>query len=52
MEHIEQIAKIGPKNISFVDLVRGEIPRKNGQSIVIDKKILKSLKFIKEYESV
>ncbi len=52
MEHIEQIAHIGPQNISFIDLVRGEIPRKNGQNIVIDNKLLKSLKFVKEYESV
>jgi len=52
MEHIEQIAHIGPQNISFIDLIRGEIPRRNGQNIVIDKKLLKSLKFIKEYESV
>lgn len=52
MEHIEQIAHIGPQNISFMDLVRGEIPRKNGQNIVIDKNLLKSLKFVKEYESV
>lgn len=52
MEHIEQIAKIGPQNISYIDLIRGEIPRKNGQNIVIDKNLLKSLKFVKEYESV
>ena len=52
MEHIEQIAHIGPQNISYIDLIRGEIPRKNGQNIVIDKKLLKSLKYVKEYESV
>ena len=52
MEHIEQIAHIGPQNVSFIDLIRGEIPRKNGQNIVIDKKLLKSLKYVKEYESV
>jgi len=52
MEHIEQIAKIGPQNISYIDLIRGEIPRKNGQNIVIDNNLLKSLKFVKEYESV
>jgi len=52
MEHIEQIAKIGPQNISYIDLIRGEIPRKNGQNIVIDKNLLKSLKYVKEYESV
>ena len=52
MEHIEQIARIGPENISFIDLIRGEIPRRNGQNIVIDKKLLSSLKYVKEYESV
>lgn len=52
MEHIEQIAHIGPQNISYIDLIRGEIPRKNGQNILIDKKLLKSLKYVKEYESV
>ena len=51
MEHIEQIAKIGPQNISYIDLIRGEIPRKNGQNIVIDSNLLKSLKYVKEYES-
>jgi len=52
MEHIEQIAHIGPQNISYIDLIRGEITRKNGQNIVIDKNLLKSLKYVKEYESV
>lgn len=52
MEHIERIAKIGPQNISYIDLIRGEIPRNNGQNIVIDRKLLNSLKYIKEYESV
>lgn len=52
MEHIEQIAKIGPQNISYIDLIRGEIPRKNGQNIVIDNNLLKSLTYVKEYESV
>ncbi len=52
MEHIEQIAQIGPQNISYIDLIRGEIPRKNGQNIVIDKSLLSSLKYVKEYESV
>ena len=52
MEHIEQIAKIGPQNLSYIDLIRGEIPRKNGQNIVIDKSLLTSLKYVKEYESV
>ena len=52
MEHIEQIAHIGPQNISYIDLIRGEIPRRNGQNIVIERKLLKSLKYVKEYESV
>jgi len=52
MEHIEQIAKIGPQNLSYIDLIRGEFPRKNGQNIVIDKSLLTSLKYVKEYESV
>ena len=35
-----------------IDLIRGEIPRKNGQNIVIDSNLLKSLKYVKEYELV
>lgn len=51
MTHIEKIAKIGPQNISMVDLVRGEIEQK-GNKILLDKKLLKQLKYVKEYTSV
>ena len=51
MTHIEKIAKIGPQNISMVDLVRGEIEQK-GNKILLDKKLLKQLKYVKEYKSV
>lgn len=51
IDHIEKIAKIGPQNISMVDLVRGEIEQK-GNKILLDKKLLKQLKYVKEYKSV
>lgn len=51
MSHIEKIAKIGPQNISMVDLVRGEIEQK-GNRILLDKKLFKQLKYVKEYKSV
>lgn len=47
-EHIENIAKIGPKNVKMLDLFRGEIDNGNGKKIVIDKDLLKNLKLVEE----
>lgn len=48
MEHIENIAKIGPKNVKMLDLLRGEIDSGNGKKIVIDKKLLENLNLVIE----
>lgn len=48
MEHIEKIAKVGPHNIALIDIVRGSIGSESGKEIVIDKKLLKEIKFIQE----
>lgn len=47
-EHIENIARIGAKNVKMLDLLRGEINTDNGKKIVIDKDLLKNIKFINE----
>ncbi len=47
LEHIENISKIGPENIALIDILRGEIPSENAK-ILIDKKLLKKIKFIQE----
>lgn len=47
-DHIENIAKIGPKNIKMLDLLRGEIDAGNGKKIVVDRELLKNIKFISE----
>lgn len=47
-EHIENIAKIGPKNVKMLDLFRGEIDNGNGKKIVVDKDLLKDLKLVEE----
>jgi hypothetical protein len=46
-EHIQNISKIGPENIALIDVLRGEIPSENAK-ILIDKKLLKNIKFIQE----
>lgn len=48
MEHIQSIAKIGPQNIALVDILRGNIGSSSGKEIIIDKKLLKEIKFIQE----
>lgn len=48
MEHIEKIAKIGPTNIALIDILRGEISSSSDKKIVIDKNIIKDIKFIEE----
>lgn len=55
MSHVEKIAKIGPKNVAFIDLLDGQIESENlkGQ-FLIDESLLNELKskvsFIKEGE--
>jgi len=48
MEHIERIAEIGPQNIMLMDILRGEIPNDTDTKIIVDKELLKQIKFIQE----
>jgi len=47
MQHIKQISTIGPKNVQLLDTYKGEISVGNGK-ILIDKKVLNKIKFVKE----
>jgi len=47
MEHLEKISKVGPVNAAILDIVGGEISGRGG-TLVIDKKLIPKLKFIKE----
>lgn len=47
-EHIENIAKIGVKNVKMLDLLRGEIDTGNGKKIVINKDLLKNINLVTE----
>lgn len=47
MEHLEKISKIGPTNAAILDIIGGEITGRGG-TLVIDKKLVPKLKFIKE----
>jgi len=47
MEHFEKISKIGPTNAAILDILGGEITGQGG-TLVIDKKLIPKLKFIKE----
>lgn len=47
MKHIEKIGTVGPQNIHLVDTYNGELITHNGK-ILMDKNLLKSIKFIKE----
>lgn len=47
MEHIERISKIGSSNAAVLDTIKGDIKGRGG-TLVIDKKLLPKLKFIKE----
>lgn len=47
MEHLEKISKVGPVNAAILDIVGGEISGR-GRTLVIDKKLIPKLKFIKE----
>jgi len=48
MEHIQNIAKIGPENIMLMDIMRGEIPNENDAKIIVDQELLAQIKFIQE----
>jgi len=48
MEHIQNIAKIGPENIMLMDVMKGEIPNEHSNKIIVDSELLKEIKFIKE----
>lgn len=47
MEHFEKISKVGPTNAAILDIIGGEI-NGHGGILVIDKKLVPKLKFIKE----
>ncbi len=47
MEHFEKISKVGPTNAAILDIIGGEINGRGG-TLVIDKKLVPKLKFIKE----
>lgn len=47
MQHIHQISTIGPKNVHLLDTYKGEISVGDGK-ILIDKKVLDKIKFVKE----
>lgn len=46
MKHIERIANIGPRNVAFMDLMRGNIEthKMEGNKLIIDKALLGDLK--------
>ncbi len=48
MEHIQNIAKIGPENIMLMDVMKGEIPNEHNNKIIVDSELLKEIKFIQE----
>jgi len=48
VEHIQNIAKIGPQNIAIVDTLKGEIEGKNDHKLLIDTKLIKDIKFVQE----
>lgn len=48
VEHIQNIAKIGPQNIAIVDTLRSEIKGENNQKLLIDNKLLKDIKLVQE----
>ncbi|MEE1961998.1 RNA-binding domain-containing protein [Allomuricauda taeanensis] len=49
LKHVEKIGEVGPQNIHLIDTFNGEISTGKGK-ILIDKSIVKALKFIKEGE--
>jgi len=51
VEHIGKISEIGPKNVQFMDVYKGEI-HVGSEKILLDKNLLKHLKFVKEGQFV
>jgi len=47
MKHFEKISKIGPTNAAILDIIEGKISGQSG-TLVIDKKLVNKLQFIKE----
>lgn len=47
MKHLEQISRIGPANAAVLDVLGGEI-RGQGGTLLIDKRLVPKLRFIKE----
>lgn len=48
VEHIQNIARIGPQNIAIVDTLKSEINGGNNQKLIIDNKLLKDIKLVQE----
>ena len=48
MEHIQKIAQIGPQNIALVDVYRGNLLNPQNKEVILDKSLLKEIKFIQE----
>ena len=48
VDHIQNIARIGPQNIAILDTLRGEIEGKSDQKLLIDNNLLKDIKFVQE----
>ena len=47
MSHFEKISKIGPMNVGVLDIYNGKIEGQGG-TLIIDKKLIPKIKFIKE----
>ncbi|MGN6800866.1 MAG: ATP-binding protein [Ginsengibacter sp.] len=47
MEHVQKISSVGPRNIQVLDLYNGEMEIGENK-ILLDKELLKKIKFIKE----
>lgn len=48
MEHIQKIAQIGPQNIALVDVYKGNLLNPQNKEVILDKSLLKEIKFIQE----
>lgn len=48
MEHIQKIAQIGPQNIALIDVYRGNLLNPQNKEVILDKALLKEIKFIQE----
>lgn len=51
IKHIEKIGTVGPQNIQIIDTYNGEIDTGN-KKVLLDKKLLDKLKFVKEGQFV